>query len=191
MSATATSSKVPPPAPRWRLWVDGCGGFLLLAGESWSVGGLSHRTTADVCVRADWPRFAGTIELQGGDYFWQEARSSAKRQLINAGQPLPIPGSATISLQQPSSLCDSAVLSLNRPHRFDQHVDGVILVNETLLVGPSSDCHIRFRESTDRAVITRRGDQWFIKAGLAGDFQELRPQERTTLRSLAITLEQA
>jgi hypothetical protein len=191
VSATATSSKVPPPAPRWRLWIDGCGGFLLLSGKNWSVGGLSHGTSADVCVRADWPRFAGTIALEGGDYFWQEARSSARRQLINREQPLPIPGSATISLQQPSSLCDSAVLTLNRPHRFDQHVDGVVLVNETLLVGPSADCHIRFRESTDRAVITRRDDRWLIKAGLAGDFEELRPNRRTRLRSLAITLEQA
>jgi hypothetical protein len=67
----------------------------------------------------------------------------------------------------------------------------VILVNETLLVGPSPDCHIRFRESTDRAVITRREDRWLAKIGLAGDFKELRPGQRTMLRTLAITLENA
>jgi hypothetical protein len=142
-------------------------------------------------VRADWPRHAGTIHRDGGDYFWKEARSTAKHQLLAGGQPLPISGSAKISLHQPSSLCDSAILTLSRPHRFDQHVDGVVLVNETLLVGPSPDCHIRYRESTDRAVITRRDDRWLAKIGLAGDFKELRPGQRTMLRTLAITLEKA
>ena len=191
MSANATSSKVPPPAPRWRLWIDGCGGFLLLSGNSWSVGGLTNETGADVCVRADWPRFAGTIERDGADYFWNGARSSASRELITSGQPLPVPGSAVATLEQPSPLCDSAVLRLDPPHRFDQHVDGVVLVNETLLVGPSPDCHIRCRESSDRAVLTRRGSRWLAKPGLAGDFEEICPGQRMTLRSLAMTLEVA
>lgn len=191
MSANATSSKVPPPAPSWRLWVDGCGGFLLLAGNSWSVGGLANGTSADICVRADWPRFAGTIERDGADYFWNGIRSSAGRELINGGQPLPVPGSAVATLEQPSPLSDSAVLKLSVPHRFDQHVDGVVLVNQTMLVGPGPDCHIRCRESTDRAVLTRRGGRWLAKAGLAGDFEELCPGQRTTLRSLALTLEEA
>ncbi len=200
MSANASLSKVPPPAPRWRLWIDGCGGFLLLAGNHWSVGGLSQAGTADVCVRADWPRYAGSIERAGGDYFWNGARAAASpelttpemiaRELITSGQTLPVPGSAALTLRQPSPLCDSAVLSLSPPHRFDQHVDGVVLVNETLLVGPTPDCHIRCRESSDRAVLTRRGDRWLAKAGLAGDFEPLEPGQRITLRSLAMTLEE-
>ena len=95
------------------------------------------------------------------------------------------------TLEQPSPLCDSAVVKLGPPHRFDQHVDGVVLVNETLLVGPSPDCHIRCRESTDRAVLSRKGGRWLAKAGLAGDFEELCPGQRMTLRSLAMTLEEA
>ena len=96
-----------------------------------------------------------------------------------------------MTLGQPSPLCDSAVLTLSAPHRFDEHVDSVVFVNETLLVGPGPDCHIRCREASDRAVLTRRDDRWMVKAGLAGDFQELRPGQRTTLRSLAMTLEEA
>jgi hypothetical protein len=164
---------------------------LLLTGSSWSVGGLSHDKTADVCVRADWPRHAGVIERESGDYFWQGVRNADRRELVISGKPLPIQGSAVMCLRQPSLLCDSAVLILSPPHRFDQHVDGVVLVNETLLIGPTADCHIRCRESSDRAVLTRRGERWLGKAGLAGDFEELRPGQRTMLRSLAMTLEEA
>lgn len=190
MSANATSTGITPPTqPRWRLWVDGSGGFLLLTGDSWSVGGLSDRESADVCVRADWPRLAGNIRRDGEDYFWSPR--AAEHELIGSGQVLPISGSASMTLRRPSPLCDSVVLELKPPHRFDQHVDGVVLVNETLLVGPTPDCHIRCRESSDRAVITRRGDKWMAKAGLSGDFEELCPGQRMTLRTLAMTLEEA
>jgi hypothetical protein len=126
-----------------------------------------------------------------GDYFWKGPQAADRRELITSGQPIPIQGSAVIRLLQPSPLCDSAVLTLSPPHRFDEHVDGVVLVNDTLLVGPGPDCHIRCRESSDRAILTRRDNRWLAKAGLAGDFEELCPGQRKTLRSLAMTLEMA
>ena len=130
---------------------------------------MTHKQSADICVRADWPRNAGRIEKAGGDYFWLGSGQS-ERELITSGQPIPIEGSAEMTLVQPSPLSDSAVLTLKAPHRFDEHVDGVVLVNETLLVGPSDDCHIQCRESSDRAIVTRRENRWLVKAGLAGDF---------------------
>ncbi len=80
---------------------------------------------------------------------------------------------------------------LEPPHRFDQHVDAVLLASATVLVGPGPDCHIRCRESNDRAVLIRRGNRWLAKAGLAGVPEELRPGHRTMLKTLALTLEEA
>lgn len=191
MSANATSTNSSPPASRWRLWIDGCGGFLLLTGDHWSVGGLSHTDLADVCVRADWPRNAGTIERRGGDYFWQGSRSKEQRELISAGRPLPIAGTATITMSKPSQLTNSATLQLKPPHRFHEHVDGVVLVDETLLIGPQTDCHVHCHQASDRAVLNRRDGRWLGKVGLAGDFEELHPGTRATMGSLAMTLEQA
>jgi hypothetical protein len=131
------------------------------------------------------------IERVGGDYFWMGSQLSDRRHWISDGQPIPIRGSAVLLLSKPSPLCDSAVLTLRAPHRFEGHVDGVVLAIDSLLVGPGSDCHIRYRESLDRAVLTRRGERWLARTGLSGDFEELVPGQRTTLRSLAMTLEQA
>lgn len=190
VSANATQLNDTPPAPRWRLWIDGCGGYLLLSGCHWTLGGVSQTPGADIRIRADLPRLAGTIERSGGDYFWRGAGRSDRPELITSGQPLGIQGSARLHLHQPSALCESAVLTLSPPHRFDQHIDAVILANETFLVGPSLDCHVRCRDSTDRAVLIRRGAQWTAKAGLAGEPTGLRPGHRTVLRSLALTLEE-
>lgn len=188
--------KSPPKAPkspvsRWRLWVDGCGGYLLMTGVRWSVGGLSRDSTVDICVQADWPRLAGQISRRGADYFWQGQRAADQKILLTDGTQVPVDGSALMTLGKPSQLSDTAVLSLNGPHRFDQHVDGVVLVRETILVGPDSDCHLRCRDASDRVVLQLKGNQWYAKAGLLGDFQRLEVGSRVVLQSLAMTLELA
>ncbi len=196
-AANATLSKVTPPARRWRLWVDGSGGYLLLTGNSWTLGGISDRSTADVRVRADWPRLAGRIEREAGDYFWCEMYSKGTtpqpRSLLTHGRQLPIAGSAALKLVQPSPLTATAVLDLAPPHRFDEHVDRVILVDQTLLIGCSAECHVRCDPPRDdktpeRLIMTRRGDRWL--AGIAGDLQELAVGQSTQLQSVTMTLEE-
>tara|TARA_R110002049_G_scaffold4601_5_gene32326 strand:+ start:459162 stop:459692 length:531 start_codon:yes stop_codon:yes gene_type:complete len=175
---------------RWRLWVDGCGGFLLLGGDAWSVGAVSHCDSADIGVRADWPRLAGQIRRQDDDYLWIESASS-NPVLISDGQTLPIPGSAAMTLTKPSPLCRSARLNLSPPHRFADHMDGVVLVADALLIGPDSDCHIRTGGVEDRIVLTRRNTDWLARVGLTGEFTQLSIGNRLTFPSLTMTLETA
>ena len=162
-----------------------------MTGVRWSVGGLSRASTVDICVQADWPRLAGQISRRGADYFWQGQRAADQKILLTDGTQVPVDGSALMTLGKPSQLSDTAVLSLNGPHRFDQHVDGVVLVRETILVGPGSDCHLRCRDASDRVVLQLKGNQWYAKAGLLGDFQRLEVGSRVVLQSLAMTLELA
>jgi hypothetical protein len=204
-AANAILSKVTPPASRWRLWVDGSGGYLLLTGNRWTLGGVSDRAEADIRVRADWPRLAGRIEREAGDYFWCDMYHKGSipkdRTLVTHGQQLPIPGSASVKLIQPSPLTATAILDLAAPHRFDEHIDCVILVDETLLIGPSAECHVRCEppkansnqdssksNAFERLIMTRRGDRWL--AGTAGDLQELVVGQSTQLQSVTMTLEE-
>lgn len=193
----APQSNVAPPAPRWRLWIDGCGGYLLLPGTSWTLGGLSARPIADVRVRADWPRVAGRIERQASDYFWCDLSSALptapKRTLITPGQVLPVAGSARMQLRQPNPLVATAVLELAPPHRFDEHVDGVVLLDQTLLIGPYQECHLRCEAPAgetipERFLLTYRDGRW--QAGVAGHLGPLVVGRTTQLQSITMTLEQ-
>ncbi|MCH1441151.1 MAG: hypothetical protein L7W43_15925 [Rubripirellula sp.] len=179
------------PVSRWRLWVDGCGGYLLVTGVQWSVGGVRPLSTADICVQADWPGLAGQISRRGADYFWQGQSAEDQQILLTNGSQVPVQGSALMTLGKPSQLSDTAVLSLAGPHRFDQHVDGVVLVRETILVGSGADCHLRCRDASDRAILQLKENQWYAKAGVLGDFQRLEVGCRVVIQSLAMTLEQA
>ncbi|QDV82451.1 hypothetical protein [Planctomycetes bacterium TBK1r] len=153
----------------WRLWIDRCGGFALLAGESVSVGGARPDSTTDIQVRTDWRRCEGTVVRRNGDYFWSAAddqalqRQDAGGQLLIANSVFPISGSATLRLHQPSPLSRSAILSLDPPHRFDQHVDQVLLVDQTVLIGPSAGDHIRCTALDTTAVLVFRDGRWQAK----------------------------
>src|SRR6056297_148636 len=129
----------------WRLWIDRCGGFGLMIGDSVRIGSCHPGGSADVRVRADWRRQEGTLQRRGGDYFWHPAPAAergADGTLLRSGECLPIPGSAQLRLSTPTPLSASAVLSLVPPHRFDGHVDAVILMDRTVLIGPQNGNHI-------------------------------------------------
>lgn len=96
-----------------------------------------------------------------------------------------------MTLNCPTPLSHSAVLTVKPPHRFIGHVDGVILVDQTLLMGAGNDCHIVTREFPDRAVLINRDGKWLGKIDTGLEFSELTPGMRITLGSLAMTLEMA
>ena len=96
-----------------------------------------------------------------------------------------------MTLNCPSPLSNSAVLSVKPPHRFVGHVDAVILADQTLLLGANDDCHIVTREFPDRAVLVNRDGKWRGKTDSARDFLEISPGIRFTIGSLAMTLEEA
>jgi hypothetical protein len=96
-----------------------------------------------------------------------------------------------MTLNCPTPLSNSAVLSVKPPHRFFGHVDDVILVDQTLLMGASNDCHIVTREFPDRAVFVYRGGKWLGKIDSGREFSEITPGLRIKLGSLAMTVEEA
>ncbi len=163
----------------WRLWIDRCGGFALLSGDRLTVGGARPDSTTDIQVRTDWRRCEGTLVRRGGDYFWSAADGQAADgqtaddqtadrpgrgdRLLISDSVFPISGSATLRLQQPCPLSRSAILSLDPPHRFDQHVDQVLLVDQTVLIGPSAGDHIRCTAVDTAAVLVIRDGRWQAK----------------------------
>ncbi|QDT01718.1 hypothetical protein K227x_00850 [Rubripirellula lacrimiformis] len=219
MSEPTTQPNDLPGGSRWRLWVDGCGGFLLLVGNEFSLGRAGTRkhllphsdvdSTVDIGVHADWPRKAGTIYRQAGDYFWEaEPSGRAKsadaetdrvvkggggvaRTLISDGKLLGIDGSASVKLAKPSPLSTTAVLSVAPPHRFDGHVDAVVLVDRTVVMGAGRDCHLRHRDASQMVVLVYRPSGWVGKVGLDGEWLELRAGRPTSMGSITMTLESA
>jgi hypothetical protein len=54
------------------------------------------------------------------------------------------------------------------PFRFRPHADAVLLLTDTLLLGPTADCHVSTAAATQSVVLFRRDDRWFHKRLPAG-----------------------
>jgi hypothetical protein len=165
MTLSTETAAVDPTHPKraFTLWIDGCGGFRLLTGTSWSVGGAAGAATCDIAVQTDWPRLAGRVRRQNGEYFWDA--SGETQQWLRQDGIVPIPGSATLMLRRPSPLSQSVLLSLTSSHRFAGHVDAVVLVKDTVLVGPGAECHARCRGLEQRLVLIEKDGEWRVKTG--------------------------
>ncbi|OYP31716.1 hypothetical protein CGZ80_20700 [Rhodopirellula sp. MGV] len=214
MNSMIRPTQSSPQTDAWRLWIDRCGGYALFAGDRLTIGGVRQNgETADVTVQADWRRNEGTLIRHGGDYFWSPSvsdgnnsgpRSMAppKRQLLVDGSRFPISGSATMLLRKPSVLSASAVLELQPPHRFDGHVDHILIAAQTLLIGPTEANHIRCSGMDVSAVLVIRDGRWkaklnrssntsrFLASETAREFVDLIPGQRQSLGPLDMMLEE-
>ncbi len=98
-----------------------------------------------------------------------------------------------MTLQSPNPLSNSAVLALQAPHRFADHVDGIILADKTIIIGPDSAAHIQARTADQQIVLVQRDEGWSAKVSTDANFTSFSETSGGRLKFglLAMTLEKA
>ncbi|WP_436714773.1 hypothetical protein U8335_17965 [Roseiconus lacunae] len=221
MNSMIRPTESSPRTDAWRLWIDRCGGYAVFAADQLTVGGVRQQgNSAEVAVQTDWRRIEGTLIRHGGDYFWgpvPESRAPAAanatgdasrtplgvgRQLLADGSRLPIDGAASLRIRKPSVLSASAVLELDPPHRFADHVDQILIAEKTLLIGPTAANHIRCASLDVSAVLVIRDGMWkaklnrtsepsrFLASETPRELVDLIPGRRVSLGPLDMMLEE-
>ena len=156
---------------RWQLWVDRGGGYDLLEGDRFSIGGPGGDDPADIAVRYRWGRrVAILIRSAGGDMIrYGTDVAAVTGRPLGHDQPL-VFGSASdaalprLRYQRPCPLSGSAVVSVTPPHRMFAPIDASVLFQQTLLLGPESFNHIHVPALSPQGwIVFRRGDQWWIR----------------------------
>ena len=173
------------------MWIDGCGGFLLLVGPRVRVGSGASPLHCDISIRADLARTAGMIEREDDDYFWQAGDSASQRSWIQSGSQVSSLGSARLVLRQPSPLTRTAVLELGSPHRFGEQVDAALLVDGTILIGPTPDCHVRLRRSERTITMVYRSGLWVLRSGTDEAWKHVSLNETLSIDAMSMMLESA
>ncbi len=174
---------------RWMLWIDLAGGYLLLEGERFSIGGGSDHDAADLPLRWGLPKRTALIERgQEEDalqYTQQEMASGGRptqhSHCDRAGRPLrhgehfsagiaavPKPplldAGPQLEYRRPSPLSQSAALRVLPPHRWDGPADAAILVRQTVLLGPEPFNHIRVTKLSSLGIVLFRSQgEWVIR----------------------------
>jgi FHA domain len=177
------------PGERFLLWIDGVGGFLVCLGTRITLGQATPDAYVDVPLFADVSRVHAALVRDSEGYLLEALRpllvngQPAERALLQSGDRVTVGSTCQIQFRQPVPVSASARLDLVSGHRLALAVDGVLLMADTLVLGPGPQAHVIMPELNEPVVLYRHKDGLGVRYGgnLYVDGQRCR--ERGCLRS--------
>ncbi|MDX1945397.1 MAG: FHA domain-containing protein [Pirellulaceae bacterium] len=161
-----------PKAPRFMLWIDAVGGFLVCLGDEIVVGQSGPSATADVPIQADISRQHIKIRREGEGYVLEplapkvrlEGKTIASLALLSDGDEITLGDAVRLRFRKPHVLSASARLELLTPHRTQPFADAVLLMAESCVLGPKWQNHVVCRDWGGDVVLYRQDDKVFCRA---------------------------
>jgi hypothetical protein len=154
------------------LWVDGVGAFQLFTSETVTLGGPTRdKDPADLVLLANLSRRHATF-LRSEEGYVLEAHAACKvadravegRTHLNSNYRLELGSGVRVRFRIPSVLSATAVIDFISDHRPNRSIDGVILMDETCLLGPSTDNHVVCPDWTQTVLLYRKADGFWAKS---------------------------
>ncbi|GAB5402514.1 MAG: hypothetical protein Aurels2KO_07450 [Aureliella sp.] len=152
------------------MWVDGVGGYLLVESDEALIGQALPRSKMDIAIVGDLSRQAAAVRRSDGDYLVQPLQASAlnggeidRPKLLSHGDELQLGKCVKLSFHKPSPLSSTARLTMASLHRFKPHVDGVLMLADSCILGPSASSHVHCPEWKGELLLFRKGDKWVFR----------------------------
>lgn len=202
---------LPPPLvgekklARFNLWIDGIGGFLLLLDNCVTIGQGGPDSSVDIALVADVSRTHAQITRDTEGYVLEAMRPvkinnvPVDKKLLKPGDRLTLGSSCQMVFRQDVPVSASARLDLVSGHRFAQSVDAVLLMAETLVLGPAEPAHIIIPTLKEQMILFRNkgelgiraSEEVFINGHLVTGRGTLEPGCHVSSSSCSLTLEAA
>jgi len=157
------------------LWADAVGGYLLCLGDEVVLGRAGADGAADVPLLGDLSRQHATLARDGDGYVLRAHHPTFvnNRRIevapLHDGDVIRLGPTVELEFRQPSPVSSTARLTVVSRHRLPLAVDGVILMAETCIVGPSPQAHIPAPALADPVVLYRQGPALWCRA--PGEFE--------------------
>lgn len=149
------------PASQYLLWIDGVGGFLVCLSHRVTLGQANPDAVVDIPLLADVSRHHATLQRDAEGYFLEAIRKvqingqPTDKVLLRSADRITLGGSCQMQFWQPVPVSASARLELVSGHRFLHPVDAVLLMADTLLIGPGPQAHVVMSELPQALVLYR------------------------------------
>jgi hypothetical protein len=159
---------------RFFLWIDGVGGFLVCLGSRVTIGQATPDSYVDIPLFADVSRTHANLTRDADGYVLEATRPlsvnghKVERTLLQNGDRMTLGSSCQLVFSQPVPVSSSARIDVVSGHRLPLTVNGVLLMADTLVLGPDSQAHVVMPELTQPIVLFRQKDSLAVRC--AGDF---------------------
>jgi tetratricopeptide (TPR) repeat protein len=160
----SSRAETPPPAPRFLIWIDGIGGYLLCLGNRVTIGQATADAFVDIPLFADVSRMHAALTRDAEGYLFEALRPSlvngrpADKALLQAGDRITLGTSCQLQFRQPVPISATARLDLTSSHRLPLSLDGVLMMAETLVLGPGPQAHVPIMDLKQSVVLYRHKD---------------------------------
>ena len=159
------------PGPRFLLWVDAVGGYLVCLGEEVVLGQAVPHTGIEVPILADLSRRHAKLRREGEGYLIEPFnRVKVNGELIRTATLLSnraeieLGAGVRLRFRQPHALSASARLDFVSRHHTQPSVDAVLLMAGSCVLGPGGHNHIVCRDWSGDVVLSRQGGDLFCRA---------------------------
>lgn len=159
-------------APRFILWIDAVGGYLVCLSDEIYIGQAFPGTQADMAIQADISRRHVKIRREGEGYVLDPLHEKVKvdgkpvssPMLLSDGDELELGEGVRVRFRKPHVLSATARLEMISRHRTQPHVDGILLMAESCVLGPKWQNHVVCREWKGDVVLFRQEEKLFCRA---------------------------
>lgn len=173
----SNQSQRPSPDQSFQIWIDGVGGYLVCPQKSVWIGQAIPQSGIDIPVVGDLRRRHARIELREGEHIISPAGnlkidgSSARPGWcpLTDGQEIQFGERVKLKYAQPHPLSQTARLDFASGNRTSPWSDGVLLMAQTIIIGPSTRNHVHCAGWDTTLVIFRRSGQWLCRT--SSDFE--------------------
>jgi hypothetical protein len=195
------------PSEKFSIWIDRVGVFLLCLKSEVTFGGpATEGKVADVSLLANLSRRHATFVRSGERYLLVAhapvqvaGRAVHDRVDLSDGYEVALGANVRLTFRLPSVMSGTARLEFASDHRPARSADGVVLMDETCLLGPGAENHIRCAGWQQSVLLFRREgrlwcksrDELFLGGKHAPDGGELEPGVVVTGTDIRFRIESA
>jgi hypothetical protein len=191
------------PTRQFALWIDGVGGFLLCLAQRVSLGQPASEGQADLPILADLSRHHATLQRETEGYLLDAVRKTqVNGQLIDKtwlrhGDRITLGAVCQMRFTQPVPVSASARLDLEGGHRWLRPVEAVLLMADTIVLGPASQAHVTIANLEQPIILYRQQEGLAVRYGggltvngkTCRERGDLPPGSRLTADEWSMTLE--
>jgi len=158
------------PYPRFLLWVDAVGSFLVCPSPEVRLGQAVPGNPVEVPLLADVSRHHATIRLDGESYLIDSRRDVRVngRKLessgrIGDGSLIELGSSVQLRFRRPHPLSATARLDFESHHHTHPSANSIVLLADACVLGPSSKSHVVCPDWPRDVVLFSRQGQLFCR----------------------------
>lgn len=158
-------SGAPPKAERFMIWIDGVGGYLACMAPVVTIGQAIPGSHVDIPLQADISRRHAIVRRIGEGYAIDplhdvsvNGKPISEAAYLVDGDEIALGEKVKLRFVKKHSLSASARLDFVSRHRTQPSADGILLMAESLVIGPGAASHILCRDWPHEIVLFRRSE---------------------------------